>query len=375
MQSFALTAAGTGYTQGDQLTAPVPLMAYKPSPEPAYYADPVFLAQVTPTATGSGLQITVTSISLQNAVNALNIANKTGFADLLVGLIIVHREIWLFGRQTIEVWVDTGAADFPFGLEGGIFIQRGLLAPYSLCKSDLTPLWLGQDQNGRAMAFMGVQYNAQRISTHAMENEWQTYARVDDAVGFTYQQGGHTFWVLNFPTADRTWVFDIAIGLWHQRGTVDQDGTIHRYLGQSYVNCFGLDLVQRWDTGDLLQMDPEIYDELGEPVTRIRSFPHIKREMRRMVYPHFVVDMQTGASASSNTLTAYPRTVNLRWSDDGAQTWSATLPMPMPVGLTNQLMRWNRLGIARDRVFEISWRTSAQTAMNGAWLAYIMCDS
>ncbi len=291
--SYTLTANGTGYTQGDVLYAPIPVDTTNQGPQ-NYYFVPSFIASVASGPAGSGLQITVTSISLQNAVNALNIANKTGFADLLVGLMVVHREIWLFGRQTTEVWVDTGAPDFPFGLEGGIFIQRGLLAPYSLCKSDLTPLWLGADQNGHVMAFMGAQYNAQRISTHAMEVEWQSYPGVGDAVAFTYQQQGHTFWVINFPQADRTWVFDLATGLWHQRGTIDANGTIHRYLAQSYVNIYGADLVQRFDNGDLLTLDPTIYNELGNDVTRIRSFPHIKHEMRRMVYNHFTADMEVG---------------------------------------------------------------------------------
>ena len=201
------------------------------------------------------------------------------------------------------------------------------------------------------------------------------YSRTDDAVGFIYQQQGHTFWVLNFPTADRTWVYDLSSGLWHQRATVDQDGTLHRYLAQSYANVYGIDLVQRYDNGDLLLLDPTIYDELGEPVTRIRGFPHIKREMRRMVYPHFVADMECGQPLTANADSATPRTVTLRWSDDGGHTWSEPLAMPLPVGVFNQLLRWNRLGMGRDRVFEIQWRAAIKTALNGAWLAYVMAES
>ena len=373
--SFTLTAGGTGYTAGDILTAPVPLQPYKPSPEPGYYADPTFVASVAPGTAGSGLQLTVNSISLLNAVNALNIASKTGFPDLLQGLLIVHRELWLFGRQTTEVWYDAGTPDFPFGIENGVFLQRGLLAPYSLAKYDLSPFWLGEDQTGRAMVFAGIQYNAVRISTFAIEQEIQTYSRLNDAWAFVYQQNGHAFYVLNFPSADATWVYDMSTQLWHQRGTVDQDGTVHRGLPCSYANAYGKDVVQRYDTGDLVLYDTAVYDELGEPVTRIRGFPHIKKEMRRIVYNHFIADMEVGQPIGPNTASAYPRSVLLRWSDDGGQTWSDSVSMNLTPGKFNQLLKWNRLGMGRDRVFEIEWTAAVRTALNGAWLTMVMAES
>ncbi len=75
------------------------------------------------------------------------------------------------------------------------------------------------------------------------------------------------------------------------------------------------------------------------------------------------------------TGTIVPCTLQLRWSDDGGQTWGQPLVMPMMEGVYNQLLKWNRLGMARDRVFELSWRTSTKTALNGAWVTYVMAES
>ena len=373
--SFSLTNAGSGYTSGDLLTAPVPIAQHLNSPEYQGGSEPVFTASVAAASTGSGLALAVVELNLISAVNALNIAAKTGFADLLQGLLVIHREIWLFGKQTIEVWGDAGNPLFPFQIMSGVFIQRGLLAPYSLAKFDLMPFWLGSDPTGRGIVFMGSQYNAVRISTFALEQAIQQYPTLEDAIGFTYQQNGHAFYVLNFPSGDATWVYDINTQLWHQRGTVDQDGTVHRALPISYANAYGKDIVQRWDTGDLMLYDTEVYDELGEPVTRIRGFPHIQDELRRIVYNHFIADMEVGQPIGPNTASAYPRSVLLRWSDTAGQTWSEPLALNLTPGKFNQLLKWNRLGMGRDRVFEIQWTAAVKTALNGAWISLIAADS
>ncbi len=374
--SVSLVAAGSGYTTGDLLSASLPLSPILTRYETSPRIEPQFTATTTGTpSTGSGLELTVGSIALINAVNALNIASKTGYADLLRALIVVHREIWLFGDQTTEVWMDVGAPFFPFALEGGVFLQRGIHAIQSLAKSDLTPFWLGKDQNGAIMAFQGVSYEPVRISTYPIEAVWQAYTRSDDAQGFVYQQGGHTFYVLNFPTADRTWVFDVAQHLWHERAGFDVQGNQHRWAPNGYARAYGQNLMQHGATGDLLYSSLDLYDVLGTPTTYIRSFPHIQNELRRLLYLHFTLSMEVGNPMAVNQIPPPSPTVNLRWSNDAGQTWSAYVAMPLPVNKYNAHLRWNRLGMARDRVFEVSWNAPMQTALNGAWTAFIESDS
>ena len=45
---------------------------------------------------------------------------------------------------------------------------------------------------------------------------------IADAIGFTYTQRGHKFYVLTFPTGGLTLVYDIAQGLWHERQSYGQ---------------------------------------------------------------------------------------------------------------------------------------------------------
>jgi hypothetical protein len=115
----------------------------------------------------------------------------------------------------------------------GAFIQHGCAAKYSVAQMGDALFWLSQDKQGGNVVLKGQGYQAERISTHAIEVAIASYAVKSDAIGYTYQQEGHQFYVLTFPTADRTWVYDLVTGEWHERVWLDSDGVEHRHRGIS----------------------------------------------------------------------------------------------------------------------------------------------
>ncbi|HXJ74421.1 MAG TPA: hypothetical protein VNM37_16340, partial [Candidatus Dormibacteraeota bacterium] len=54
-----------------------------------------------------------------STVDALDFASAESSPDDILRVFVDHREIWLFGSDSIEVWVNTGAADFPFERQTG----------------------------------------------------------------------------------------------------------------------------------------------------------------------------------------------------------------------------------------------------------------
>jgi hypothetical protein len=46
----------------------------------------------------------------------------------------MHREAWLIGTQTTEVWYNAGNAQFSFAELPGVFIEHGCVAPYSIAR-------------------------------------------------------------------------------------------------------------------------------------------------------------------------------------------------------------------------------------------------
>jgi hypothetical protein len=61
--------------------------------------------------------------------------------------------------------------------------------------------------------------------------------------------------------------------------------------------------------------------------------------------------------------------VSLRWSDDRGHSYGSPVTQQMgAVGQYRTSLQWQRLAVARDRVFELSWSVPCRTALQGAWI-------
>lgn len=329
--------------------------------------------------------------TLSNSVSfdALDIAAKTGGADFIQRVIAKTSEAWLVGLFTTEVWGLVGGPDFPFARVPSTVMDHGCVAPYSCSKADVSVFMLSQDAQGQCIVMQSKGYKWERISTYALENEFQTYSKVSDAIGYTYQQGGHLFYVLVFPQADKTWVYDVSTQQWHQWAWVDKNGKLHRHRSNCYAFIYGQNVVGDFANGKLYALDPQKYTDDGQPIVRVRTFPHLLDDGKRVTYNRFMADIDAGNIllhmtedidvsdfnwdfnsdfGASPPFREVPQ-LTLRWSDDRGHSWGN--PVNMPMGSTGQyayMPRWSPLGMARDRVFELSTSVAAPFALNGAFI-------
>ncbi|WP_208453935.1 hypothetical protein, partial [Burkholderia gladioli] len=198
---------------------------------------------------------------------------------------------------------------------------------HSVAKIDLALFWLGKDLQGQAVVFVGRNYEAVRISTHALEQEMSGYAAINDAIGFSYMQNGHAFYMLTFPTANKTWGYDITTEQWHQRAFLMPDGTLARHRMNCHSVNAGRNLVGDWQTGAVYALDPNAYTDNGKPIQRIRSFPHLAgSDGNRVLFRQFIADMQVGAGMPDD---ARDPLLSLRWSDDRGATWGNRITASM----------------------------------------------
>lgn len=370
--SVVIVAPGVGYTGGDTLSALIPGGAG--------------FSYTVNTTTGNGFSYSVDTVGGQ-AFDPLDFATKTGYPDPIVTFIVMDLYIWLIGTQTTEIWFNAGAADFTFQIFPGVFIEHGCAAQFSLAKQDLSIYWLSRDKQGQCIVLKGNNFAAHRISTFAIENEFSKYSTISDAIGFIYQQEGHVFYILTFPTADKTWVWDETSQLWHERASLQlvqgssftTDGNLHKVIYNSCSVCGGIVYAGDY-LGNVWEIDPDAYTESTTPIPRIRSFPHKVNELDRVVYSGFTADMETGTDDNTitgdGTSSANPPVVSLRWSDDRGKTYGNYVQQSLgALGEYLTCIQWNRLGMARDRVFELSWSVPSKTALNGAWITVVLAKT
>jgi hypothetical protein len=305
-------------------------------------------------------------------VDALDFASAEGDPDNIVGLIVDHREIWVFGTKTVEVWYDAGGSDFPLARIQGAFNEIGCAAPFSIAKMDNGLFWLGSDARGTGMVYRANGYKGDRISNHGMEWQIQQYSDISDAVGYTYQQDGHSFYVLNFPSANATWVYDVATNAWHERaGWEAGEFTRHRGNCQMFFN--NETIIGDHENGNLYAFDQDVYADNGEIQKWLRSWRALKtgqNNLMRTAHHSLQIDMETGVGLVSGQ--GSDPQVTLRWSDDGGHVWSSgRLATIGKIGEYFKRVIFRRLGMTtklRDRVYELSGTDPVKIAIMGAEL-------
>ena len=317
-------------------------------------------------------KIWVTALLDGTSVDPLDFASAEGSPDGVVGIIADHREVWVFGTNSVEVWYNSGNADFPLSRIQGAFNELGCAAPYSIAKMDNGLFWLGKDARGQGIVYRANGYTGQRISTHAVEWQIQQYADMSDAIGYTYQQDGHSFYVLIFPQADRTWVYDVATQAWHERaGFANGDFTRHRSNCQAFFQ--GTVLVGDYQNANVYSFDLDDFSDNGSIQKWLRSWralPTGQNNLKRTAQHSLQLDLETGVGL--NLGQGSDPQVMLRWSDDGGHTWSNE--HWVSIGKIGEFYRraiWRRLGMTmkiRDRVYEISGTDPVKIAIVGAEL-------
>lgn len=300
-------------------------------------------------------------------IDPLDFATAEGSPDKLISLIADHRELWLFGENSTEVWFNSGNTDFPFERIQGAFIEQGCAAKYSVAKMDNTVFWLSSDDRGQGTVQRAAGYQPQRISTHALEFAIAGYSRIDDAVAYTYQQEGHSFYLLTFPTGNATWCFDASTGLWHERAWRNPlDGSLNRHRSSCHAAISGTNIVGDWETGYLYELDLDTYTDNSNPITRMRSCPHLASDLKWQFFNSLQIDMETGIGVASGQ--GVNPQVMLQCSDDGGLTWGNAVWATAggQIGATKTRVRWRRLGKSRDRVFKVTITDPVKVVMVGA---------
>jgi hypothetical protein len=303
-------------------------------------------------------RIWVTALLDGTQIDPLDFASAEGSPDGVVGIVSDHRELWVFGVNSVEVWYNSGAADFPLQRIQGAFNEIGCAAAYSIAKMDNGVFWLGKDARGQGIVFRANGYTGQRISTHAVEWQIQQYGDISDAIAYTYQQDGHSFYVLIFPSADTTWVYDVAAQAWHERaGWHNGAWTRHRSNCQAFFN--NEVVVGDYANGDIYAFDLDVYADHDRPQRWLRSWralPTGQNNLKRTAHHSLQLDCETGVGLNSGQ--GQNPQVMLRWSDDGGHTWSNEHWTSLgAIGAFQHRAFWRRLGMTlklRDRVYELS---------------------
>lgn len=296
--------------------------------------------------------------------DALDFAQKEGYPDNIATVIADHELLWILGTESTEPWQNTGAANFPFQrIDAGV-INVGCRAKYSVCRiSTLGFAFIGGTQDGQPIGYlMSGGFTPRRISTNAVEKAWDSYSTVLDAIGYVHEWRGHIFWTINFPTADKTWVYDVGMNVWHERGWWNGSAN-GRERGRCHAYCYGKHLVGDYSSGAVYQMSDTQYTDNGTAIHRSRTGPYAPNPSEGndlyQFFQQFVLDMETGVGSSP--------VMSLDWTNDGGHTFNTPITTTAgAAGNYSARVVWRRLGKVKlpyQRAFRISTTDASKMAL------------
>jgi len=272
--------------------------------------------------------------------NALDFVTAEGAPDDLLWGVISQRELYAFGRETTEVFYNSGDADSPLRRTDSGFIELGLMSAGAAAKTDSGIYLLAND--GIAYRLSG--YEPGRVSSHAMEKAIEDYADKSCRV-FPFTEGGHKMVAFRFATA--TWVIDLSTQLPHERRSTGYS----RWRPQLALNAFNRTLVGDAESNRIGVLDAESFEEWGEPLRSSCAAPSIAEENRYLFHSSLELQFEQGVG----TLETPNPQVMLDWSDDGGRTWSSEHWRSLgAMGAFKSRAVWRRLGRSRDRVYRFA---------------------
>lgn len=299
---------------------------------------------------------------LSQKTDALSYATAEAKSDNIVRTVANNGQLWLIGEKTTEIWNSTGSPDLPFQRMSGAYIPTGCVAKNSVCQFGGALIWLSQTDHGQAQIVMTQGYQTSRISNHAIETEIANYTKIEDAYSFAYQQDGHAFLLMTFPTAKKTWCYDAITQMWHERSWYNNEtftGEHHRANTHCFFN--GEHLVGDRESGLIYRLCGDTKTDNGVMILRERTTPVINPHSQRLIFDELELKLQVGQDQNTKPL------VMLDWSNDGGRTWSTTFEQDLgAIGGYDKRVIFRRLGQSFNRVFRLKMSDAANLVILGA---------
>lgn len=334
-----------------------------PTPSDLTFQDGFFI--VTKAGTS---QFHISSLNDGLTWDALDFTTVESSPDNLVGCISDRSNLWMFGTKTTEIYQNTGNAVFPFQRIPAANIETGCAAQGTIQELNNSIHWLGTDENGDSIVWRSNGYNAQRVSTQAIERKIAESTNFNDSFAWVYHERGHAFYMLQVKGLDTTLCLDVTTNAWHERifrNTDSADEEQHR--GSCHIFFDKKHLIGDRQTNQVFQMSLDFFDDDGNPMIKERVSQHYDEEKSLITHAQLELDMEVGVGTVTGQ--GDDPQIMMQYSDDGGHTFSTQLLRTLgPIGNYRTRVKWNKLGRSRDRVYRLRVSDPVFVQINEAYL-------
>ena len=228
-------------------------------------------------------------------INALDFLSSNASPDILVGIAQVERRLWLFGTDSITIWYNGGGDPTWSLVDGGSSNGFGLSSPKGKVVQDSRIFWCSND--GRIYTNNG--YTPQRVSTFGVENSLRKYGDLSDCEASEWSENGHKFISFSFPKNNATWVFDVAVGMWHQRASTPQGNKVWNAV--DVTRAWNRNLVGSRTAGVVGELVVDTFQEYGDDMSARRVSPTIHANQNVLTHDRLELYFESGTTEFGTT--------------------------------------------------------------------------
>lgn len=295
--------------------------------------------------------------------NGLSFASAVQAIDGIKAVDTINGLLVIFSAGHLEFWQNVGANPEPFQYIQNSAAMYGIAALDSRVHAAESLLFVARTNGGSFQNSTGaVQIARVRgtavdiVSNTDIDNILQTMARtstIADCTAFSYQTDEHLFAQFNFPTANRSLLYDLTADLWSEVQSGITTGYVARHLGDKAASAYNTHYVSDYGNGNVYQFDPTVYTDNGNPIVRELVTRTGVEEFNTFRISQLYLDMETGIGLASPSAQGYNPMVGLSIARDNRDFGPERL---IPLGRLGQYTtrivarRW---GKARTAVLKI----------------------
>jgi len=334
-----ITDGTNGYTYDGTTFAVISDADYPDDATDCAYLDGRFLVNDTGTD-----QFFMSAVEDATSWAALDFASAESSPDDIYAIETTTKDLYLFGDKTIQVYYNSGNADFPFEPYPSV-IEYGIEAKYSLTHDDNGLYFLARKPQGGIVVVHINGFQGRIISDPDITWTINQLSTTSDAIGAIYDMEGESYYILTFPASDFTLAFNLQTGLPLRLKSYN----IGRHRALAYGSLAGRQFCMDYSNAKLYELDFTKYTEDGGVIERYRRSQVIHNNNVRVIYNELVIDILAGVGNGDEAAPV----IELRYSDDGGNTWSSWISQLMGgTGEYTTRCVWRRLGQSRGRIFE-----------------------
>ena len=318
--------------------------------------------------TTDGEFLVVTELNNPLAVNPLKYGSSEADPDPVVALLKLRNEVYALNRNTIEVFDNLGGDLFPFERIEGAQIEKGATGTHACCIFMETCAFLGSGWNEAPGVYMGVNANAQKISTQEIDEILLNYTEAQLSLVNMEARNNKAHQLLYIHLPDRTLVFDAA-------ATQEMDQPVwfiltsslvgySKYRAQNFVWCY-----DRWLCGDPLNSNvgylvDNISTHYGDKVRWEFGTTIVYNEGRGAIFTNLELVSLTGSVAYGED-----PTINTSYSTDGLNWSQQKFIKAGKEGQYAKRLVWFQQGWMRN------WRIQRFQGTSDAHLSFIRLEA